>query len=108
MKTKSKKAKAKKTAPKTKQPAVVTPRNSRATQIIKLLRKPKDGELKGQALTILEVLEKKGGTLTVAELIRALEGKIQTKNCLGVVDCYAMNRPRLLEGGYVEVTYGEA
>jgi hypothetical protein len=71
---------------------------------IKLLRMPKDGELRsGQALTILEILSKKGGTLTVPELLKLMEKKILHKNKLGIKDVYYMVRPRLLEGGFIEV-----
>jgi hypothetical protein len=73
-------------------------------QTITLLRMPKDGELRaGQALTILEILERKGGTLPLPELLKAMEAKIVHQNILGIRDVFYMNRPRLLEGGFIEV-----
>ncbi len=73
----------------TRKPSVqlTTPRTA---QTIKLLRQPKEGELKGQAAVICAVLEKKGGKMVVADLISALEGKIETKNVLGMRDVYAI------------------
>jgi hypothetical protein len=96
MKRKLKKAPKRKTAV----PEVAAP-------TIKLLCMPKDGELRpGQAFTILEILNKKGGTLTVPELLKAMEGKIATRNVLGLRDVYYMNRPKLIAGGFVEVEQG--
>jgi len=96
MKRKATKKAAKKA---TRKPTLVP----RSAQTIKLLRQPKDGELKGQAAVIVGVLQKKG-SMVVSDLIKALEGKIETKNVLGMADVYAMNRPILIGKGLVEVT----
>lgn len=69
---------------------------------IKLAKAPKDGELKGQALAIVEILKENGKKLPKVELIAAIGKKIPSKNVLGASDIWAMNRKKLIEGGFVE------
>jgi hypothetical protein len=66
---------------------------------IKLVKTPKEGELKGQALAITAILKRK--PMTKAALIEAIGKKIPSKNVLGARDLWHMNRPKLIEGGYV-------
>ena len=70
---------------------------------VTLKKQPKNGELQGQAEIIVATLAAKGKKLTVPELIKALEGKIVTRNVKGLADVWAMNRKRLVEEGYVTV-----
>lgn len=67
---------------------------------IKLVKAPKEGELKGQALAITHILKRK--PLTKAALIAAIGKKIPSKNVLGARDIWHMNRPKLVAGGWVE------
>jgi hypothetical protein len=67
---------------------------------IKLVKTPKEGELKGQALAIANILKRK--PMAKAALIVAIGKKIPSKNVLGARDIWHMNRPKLIEGGYVE------
>ena len=102
MKKQTKKAaKAKKPTP---TPKATVPVDIPHPPVLRLLRKPKDGELRpGQALTILEILAEAGGELSVPELLKKMQGRIITKNILGYKDVLQMNKPRLLAGKFVEV-----
>ena len=67
---------------------------------IKLVKTPKEDELRGQALAITDILKRK--PMTKAALIAAIGKKIPSKNVLGAVDLWHMNRPKLIAGGYVK------
>ncbi len=67
---------------------------------VKLVKTPKEGELRGQALAITHILKRK--PMTQAALIAAIGKKIPSKNKLGAVDVWHMNRPKLIDGGWVE------
>jgi hypothetical protein len=67
---------------------------------IKLAKTPKEGELKGQALAITNILKRK--PMAKAALIEAIGKKIPSKNKLGAADLWHMNRPKLIERGYVK------
>jgi hypothetical protein len=75
----------------------------RSAQTIKLIRSPKEGEVRGQSAVICAVLERHHGKMVVSDLIKALTGRIKTRNVLGMADVYAMNRPGLIAKGLVEV-----
>jgi len=101
MKTK----KAKKTAPKAK--AAVSPKPVAEPPTVTLLKMPKADELRpGQALTILEILEKKGGELSLPDLLKAMEAKIVHQNQLGIKDVFFMVRPRLISEGFIAFKKG--
>ena len=59
------------------------------------------GDLPAQAAGILTVLKAKGGKLTVAELTKAMDGKIETKQPMGAI--WGFYRSKLIKGGYVSV-----
>ncbi len=71
-------------------------------KMITLVKLPKAGELKGHALVIVETLQANKKRMTVPELLAALEGKVVTKNVLGMRDVWHMTRPRLLAAGYIK------
>ncbi len=99
---------AKKSAKATKA-EVATPKAAQpvAAPTVTLLRMPKEGELKpGQALTILEILKAHKGPMPLPELLKEMEGRIVTKNVLGLKDVVFMVRPRLIEGGFIEFKKG--
>lgn len=67
-----------------------------------LKKQPKeDTKLPKQALAILAVLQKKGGTLEYPKLIAALEGQIETQQ--PVAKIWSFYRNRLEEEGFVQV-----
>lgn len=76
---------------------------ARPSKVVKLVKPPKDAvRPKGQGGVILDVLAEAGGQLTVDELIAKLEGRIITKNVLGLRDVVHMCAPVLLARGFVK------
>lgn len=71
--------------------------------ILLVAKPPKDATVKGQGEVILTVLKEAGGQLTVAELAKKLEGRITTKNVLGLTDVVHMVVPVLRQRGLVKV-----
>jgi hypothetical protein len=76
------------------------PANKVVEPTIKLVKAPKEGELRGQALAITNILKRK--PMGKAALIAVIGKKIPSKNKLGAADLWHMNRPKLIAGGYVE------
>jgi len=92
-----------KKASKKTRPTRTTSAVPRSAQTITLVKKPEKGSLRGQAAVICAVLERHHGKMVVSDLIEALEGKIVTRNKLGMGDVYSMTRPVLISKGLVEV-----
>lgn len=72
-----------------------------ANTIVAFKKMADEKALPAQALGILEIV-KKAGKLTIAELKKRMEGKIETKQPLGVI--WSFYRSRLTKGGYLTVT----
>jgi hypothetical protein len=72
-----------------------------ANTIVAFKKMADEKALPAQALGILEIV-KKAGKLTIAELKKRMEGKIETKQPLGVI--WSFYRARLTKGGYLTVT----
>jgi hypothetical protein len=62
---------------------------------------PKDTDLPKQAFVICTVLKERGGSLKLADLLNASEGRIQTKQ--GVAKIFAFYRKKLQDEGFIEV-----
>jgi hypothetical protein len=71
------------------------------TQNVKLKKMPKDTDLPKQAFVICTVLKERGGSLKLADLLNASEGRIQTKQ--GVAKIFAFYRKKLQDEGFIEV-----
>lgn len=78
------------------------PEPVKPSPVITLVAKPpKDATVRGQGAIILTVLKEAGGKLTTAELVARLEGRITTKNVLGMNDVVHMCLPVLISRGLV-------
>jgi len=71
--------------------------------IVEFKKMAKEHNLPAQAVGIVEIV-KKAGKLTIAELKKRMERKIQTKQPIGVI--WSFYRNRLSKGGYLKVTKG--
>lgn len=94
----SKEAKAAKSA--AKKPAGEPRKNAASEKEVKYKKAPKDGDLPKQAEQIVEILKAKG-SMTVAELQKAMEGKVQTKQPMSAI--WGFYRARLIAGGFITV-----
>ena len=76
------------------------PRNSGKTYTLK--KSPKaDEDLPKQAIVILEVLKAKGGELTRADFVKALEGKIETTQ--PVERILSFYQAKLVTKGFIKI-----
>jgi hypothetical protein len=78
-------------------------KNNRKPATVVLKRMPKDNEtLPKQAVTLLQVLKTKGGTLTLPELAQAAQGKLKTVQTPSAI--FHHYRKMLSKRGFVRVT----
>jgi len=91
--------------PKTKKSTkVVATKSQRVSPTVTLKKAAKQDELPKQAAGILKVLEANGGKLTVVELTKRMEGKIETRQATAAI--WGFYRARLVSKGFVAVAKG--
>lgn len=71
-----------------------------ANTVVKFKKMAEEDSLPKQALGILKVIKSKGST-TVADLVKALEGKIETSQPVRAI--WSFYRKTLIDGKYIEV-----
>ncbi len=91
--------------PKTKKSTkVVATKSQHVSPTVTLKKAAKQDELPKQAAGILKVLEANGGKLTVVELTKRMEGKIETRQATAAI--WGFYRARLVSKGFVAVAKG--